>query len=336
MVKFYMNRMIALVLAVFCLVVACSPQKTITGQTSQTSNQFKSLTVGVNPWPGFSGEYVALEKGLFKAEGVDVKEIFFQDTSSSLTAFLAGRVDVSWNSTADAIQVVNQDPSIKIIMHGDYSDGSDGILGRGITKTADLKGKQVARENLLFENILLQSYLEKGGLTLKDVNPTDTPAPGAAAAFIAKKVDVAVTYEPWMTKAAKEGNGKIIFSTKGTNVIADVLLTRNKVIQEKKTELLAYLRAIDKAVKLVNGDSQEALKIVGKKLGVSPEQAKQQLNGVKIFDLEGNKNISFNPSAPNNLMSNLKFTTKVASQLKVTPKLIDAATLYNDSLVKSL
>ena len=316
-------------------------QKTGTNANSssssdQASTSSKTLTVGVNAWPGYSSQFIALEKEFFKAEGIDVKETFFQDGSSAITAFLAGKIDVTWNTSGDLVQMADKDPSIKMIMLVDYSNGSDGIIGRGITKPQDLKGKKIARENLVFENILLQNYLEKGGLTFKDVTLIDAPAAAAATAFISKQVDAAVTYEPYLTKAAKEGSGAVIFTTKGTNLVADVLITRDKVIKEQKEVLLAYLRAVDKAVKLVNSGTEEALKISAKKLGVSPKEAKEQIAGIRIFDIEGNKKIGFNPSDKNNIMENLKLTVKIATESKVISKSLDVKTLYDDSLVKAL
>lgn len=304
--------------------------------SAQGSNSPQTLAIGINAWPGYAGHYVAMEKDFFKPEGVDVQETFFQDGSSALTAFLAGKVDLSWNTSGDAVQLVDKDPSIKIIKLVDYSNGSDGIVGRGITKPQDLKGKKIARENLLFENILLQSYLEKGGLTLKDVTLIDATAADSATAFISKQVDAAVTYEPYMTKAANAGGGTVIFSSKGTNLIADIIVTREKIIQEKKAAILAYLRAVDKAVKLTNKGDEETLKIVGKKLGVSAKEAKEQIAGVKVFDIDGDKKTGFNPSDPNNLMESLKYTVKVGTELKVISKPIDVSKLYDDSLIKSL
>jgi NitT/TauT family transport system substrate-binding protein len=78
------------------------------------------------------------------------------------------------------------------------SDGSDGIIGRNIKSPADVKGKTIGRENVLFEQVLLRAYLQKGGLAEKDVTIKDIPAPDAASAFAAKRVDVAVTFEPFM------------------------------------------------------------------------------------------------------------------------------------------
>jgi NitT/TauT family transport system substrate-binding protein len=311
------------------LLTSCAQQQTATSPAAP-------LVSGLGPWPGYSGHYVALEKDYFKQAGVNVQEAYFQSATEGLTAFLAKKLDVAWVTTGDATQIIEKDPTAKIFFLLDYSNGSDGILGRGIKDPKDLKGKTIARENLLFEDVLLRAYLEKGGLTPKDVTIKDMTAADAATAFASKKVDAAVSYEPWLSKSAKQGNGEVIFSTKGTNLIADVIITRQNVIKDRKTDLQNYIRAIDKAVKEVNAGDAEALKIVGEKLGAKPEETKEQLAGVTLFDLEGNKSIGFNSNNPNNMMKNLEITVKTAVDTKLLAKPIEIKSMYDDSIVNSL
>lgn len=311
------------------LLTSCAHQQTATSPAAP-------LVSGLGPWPGYSGHYVALEKDYFKQAGVNVQEAYFQSATEGLTAFLAKKLDVAWVTTGDATQIIEKDPTAKIFFLLDYSNGSDGILGRGIKDPKDLKGKTIARENLLFEDVLLRAYLEKGGLTPKDVTIKDMTAADAATAFASKKVDAAVSYEPWLSKSAKQGNGEVIFSTKGTNLIADVIITRQNVIKDRKTDLQNYIRAIDKAVKEVNAGDAEALKIVGEKLGAKPEETKEQLAGVTLFDLEGNKSIGFNSNNPNNMMKNLEITVKTAVDTKLLAKPIEIKSMYDDSIVNSL
>ncbi|MBD2308909.1 ABC transporter substrate-binding protein [Chroococcidiopsis sp. FACHB-1243] len=337
MVKFPARRLIVLALVSLLWAVACSPQNSTTSSSSPSSPapQPQVLISGINPWPGYSGHYVALQKDFFSQEGIKVQETFFQSATEGITAFLAGKVDVGWVTSGDAVQMISKDPSIRMIFVVDYSNGSDGILGHNINSPKDMKGKTVARENILFEKVLLRSYLEKGGLTEQDVIARDLTAADAAAAFAAKRVDAAVSYEPWLTKAAKESGGKIIFTTKGTNLIADVLVVRQKLIESRRSDLQAYLRAIDKGVKLVNSGDEEAIKIAAQKLGVTPEEAKEQIAGVKIFDLDSNKSIAFNLNHPNNAMKNFELTARAAYDFKIVPKPLELKSLYDDSIVKS-
>lgn len=311
------------------LLVACSSHQA-------TAPITKTLNIGSSPWPGFAAHYVATAKDFFKAEGIDVKETYFSVGADVNTALLAGRIDLALTGIPDLITTASREPSLRLMMLSDYSNGADGILGHNITKPEDLKGKKVARENQFLELLFLRKYLEKGGLTEKDITIIETTAADAAAAFVGKKVDVAVTYEPWLTKAAKAGEGEIIFTSKNTNIIPGGLVTREKVIQEQRNENIAYMRAIDKAVKFTRENPEETAKIVGKKLGIPPEEVPNQLNGVKMFNIEENKTMVFNPKHPMNVFDSLKFATKVAQELKVISTPVDPDTLYDDSILKDL
>jgi NitT/TauT family transport system substrate-binding protein len=303
---------------------------------SSPSQSGRPLLSSVAPWPGYAGHYVAFRKDFFYEAGVTVQEAFFQSDTEANAGFLAGKVDVFWATSGDAIEIINKDRSVRAIYVSDYSNGADGILGRGINRPEDLKGKTIARENLLFENTLLRAYLAKGGLTVADVRLKEMTAGDAATAFVDGHVDAAVTYEPWLTKAVAQGGEKIIFTTKDTNLIADVVLTRQKVIEARRSDLQAYIRAIDKAVKLVNANDLEALRIVAVKLGLSVGDARKQLAGAKIFDLQGNKAFGFNPNYPGNIMKNFELNVKTAYETKLIPAMLEVSNLYDDSIVQSL
>jgi NitT/TauT family transport system substrate-binding protein len=303
---------------------------------SSVSDSSQPLISGVDTWIGNSSHYVAFRKDLFYSEGVTVKEVFFQSTGEGIKGFLAGEADFLWAASGAAIEMSSRDPSIRIIYVYDYSNGSDGIIGRGVNRPQDLKGKRIARENVLFANVLLRAYLKQGGLTVADVTLQDKIASDAADAFSARLVDAAVSYEPWLTKAAQQGGGKVIFTTKDTNLVADVIVTRKNVIETRTAEIQAYLRAIDKAVKLVKASDTEAMQIIGSKLGISVDDAKAQLAGVKLFDVADNKSIGFNLTHANNLRKSLELTAQTAYDTGLITKPVEIDILLDDSLVRSL
>ena len=328
-------KLIAFALVALLWIVACSPQA---GNNNAATNsaQPQTLTVGTNPWSGYSGHHVAVKKDFYTQAGLKIQDILFQSNTEEITAFLSGKVDLAWLTAGDAIQMAGKDPALKIIFVCDYSNGSDGIIGRGIKAPADLKGKTLAREDVLFEKVLLRAYLEKGGLTEKDLNIKDLPAPDAATAFSAKRVDAAVTYEPFLAKAAKEGGGEVIFSTKGTNLIADVLIARPSLIANRRADLLSFLKAANRGIKLLKAGDADAIAAAAGRLGIKPEELREQLAGITLFDIEGNKTIGFNPENPNNAIKSFELVAKAAYDFKVDPQPLDVKTLYDDSLVKSL
>ncbi|MBD2059574.1 ABC transporter substrate-binding protein [Oculatella sp. FACHB-28] len=324
------RRLVLIALAALLWVVACSPQSTPPDSATQP------LRTGTGIYPGNAGHYVAADQGLFNEEGVNVENFVFQNLGDGITAFLTNKVDVLWASSSDAVQMSNEDPSVKIFYLISYSDGGDGILGRNINRPEDLRGKTIAREDLLFVNVLLRAYLQQGGLTEKDVVLRNMTAADAATAFASKQVDAAVSYGPWLANAAEVGGGEIIFSSKDTNLIADVLITRQTVIEQRAADLQAYLRAIDQGVERVRSGDEEALSSVADALGITLEESKQQLDWVRFLNIEENKRVAFEPNNPDSLVTNLQFTAQAAYDLDITPQQLEASFLYDDSVVKSL
>ncbi|NJR57181.1 MAG: hypothetical protein HC768_23255 [Acaryochloris sp. CRU_2_0] len=96
--------------------------------TSSTAAASQPLVVGTSPCPGYSGHYVALKKELFKAEGLTIQDTPFQSAGKQVTGFLAGKLDIANTTSRDAIEMIQKDPTIRMIYVVDYSNGSDGII----------------------------------------------------------------------------------------------------------------------------------------------------------------------------------------------------------------
>lgn len=326
-------RFLGLSLLTIALLFGCNAQS-VNHSPGSGSNQ--PLVVGSSPWPGFAGHYVAVAKDLFKAEGISVNDSYFQVATDVNTALLAGKLDLAWTGVPDLVVMASKDPSLRLLMLSDYSNGADGILARNVNSPADLKGKEVAWEGLPLQAVLLRKYLQQGGLSEKDVKLRVITAAEAASAFGAKRLDVAVTYEPWLTTAAQQGQGKVIFSSRNTNIIPVGLVAKTSVIESRKAEIQAFMKAIDQAVRQVRENPKQTAPIIAQKLGVKPEEVQAQLDTVRIFDLNENKSIVFNPSEPLNVIDSLKFDVETSQAIGLIPNRLDEKNLYDDSLVKGL
>ncbi|HEY9625116.1 MAG TPA: ABC transporter substrate-binding protein [Crinalium sp.] len=328
-------RFLLLTLFTCGMLIACNTQQP-TAESSASSSSTQPLVVASSPWPGFAGHYVAVAKDFFKDEGITVKDEYFQVATDVNTAILAGKLDLAWAGVPDLVPMASRDPSVRLIMLSDYSNGADGILARNVSKPEDLKGKEIAWEALPLQVLLLQKYLESGGLTQQDVKLLNITAAEAATAFASNKVDVAVTYEPWLSKATQEGKGQVIFSSKNTNIIPDGLIAKTNVIDSRKADIEAYLRAVDKGVQFVRDNPKEAAEIVGERLGVKPEEVPALIDTVRIFSVAENKSIVFNSSDSMNVMDSLAFAAKTSEAVKLINSPVDSTKLYDDSLVKGL
>ena len=313
--------------------IACTPQPSETPESPATT---APLSVGVQPWIGFQGHYIAMANDLFTPEGITVTENFFQVATDVNTALAAGRVDVAWIGAPDLLTMVEQKPDLKIIMASDYSNGADGIIGRGIAGPQDLQGKKVAREDAPYAIVFLGEYLKQADLTEADLEIVPIAAGDAVAAFIAGEVDAATTYEPWLSQAVNEGGAEILFTTKDTAVIPLVLATSEAVINDRRDDLLAYLRAIDNALTFAQENPDQAAEISAKALGVTAADIPPQLAGIKPFTLAGNRTDPFNPDSPLSLVKSLQSASDTLYELGKIPQPIDATSLVEESLVVEL
>lgn len=318
------------------LLFACNTQQPVADSASTPSPTGQPLVVGSSPWPGFSAHYIAVEKGFFEEEGVVVEDQFFQVATDANTALLAGKLDMAWLGVPDMVIMAGRDPSLRLVMLADYSNGADGVLVRNITSVEEIAGKQVAWEELPLQILLLKRCLETAGLTQDDVQLLTMSAAEAATAFASNQIDVAVTYEPWLTKAAEEGKGTLIFTSKDSNIIPDGLASKQTVIEERRDDIIAYMRAIDKGVAFMKDSPEEAAAIVAKQLGVEAADVPGLWSGVRFFNAKDNVEVVFNPDNPLNVVDSLEFAAKTGLEMNLVENPIDATAIYDDSLIKAL
>lgn len=177
-----------------------------------------------------------------------------------------------------------------IVMAVDESVGGDGIVARkDIQSVADLRGKKVAFQTGLPSEFFLRALLLDAGMSIGDLQTLDMETAQAGAAFIARQVDAAVVWEPWLTKAAQDG-GHVLASTREfPNLIVDVLAFNQDVVQKHPEDVQAIVGAILKAIDYYKQHPDEANRIMAPHFQVTPEKFAAILEGVRFADLERNR-----------------------------------------------
>jgi len=253
------------------------------------------LSVAFNQWVGFAGMYIADERGLFKKHGVDVKLVPFSGPGDSIPPLLAGQIDVSLTTANNLALIAGKQPTAaKIIFMIDASDGADAIVASKSIKTmADLKGKKVAVTKGEINEMLLTLGLESVKLEEKDVTLADMSPDDAGAAFMAGKVDAAVTWEPWVSRAI-EKNGHIVYSSKepgAKDALIDVMAVSDKALASRKSDIDKFVAAFDEGVALVKTDPAGVKAILAKRLEAKPEDVDGMLSGARLYRFEENKTL---------------------------------------------
>jgi NitT/TauT family transport system substrate-binding protein len=163
-----------------------------------------------------AGILIALAKGYFQAQGLDVQLQRF-DTGAAMTPPLStGQLDIGAGSpSAGLYNAAARNITVKIVA----DKGSDrpgfgyqgialrkGLEGR-INDYADLKGLKIGMTGTggISPEIVLAVALKKGGLTMKDIETVAIPYPDLNTALSTGAIDAAVHFEPLFTVGINQG-----------------------------------------------------------------------------------------------------------------------------------
>ena len=271
---------------------------------SMNKSKPNQVVVGVHSWPGGGIVYVGQQKGFFKEEGIDVVVKKIENFDTKRATLISGQIDIDVANTLDQLLIYNENGfPAQIIGITDQSNGGDGLVSRdSITDVQQLKGKTIAYAEASPSDFFLRYILKANNVDLKSVNFKPVADPQIAGnAIIAKQVDAAVTYEPWLSQAAKENGLHILIDTKKyPTLIPGLLIASGDKVNANKEIYAKFLRAWFKSADYYYSHKEEAQKIISVGMGMKIEEVKDILSVVDIQTKELNRKL-IDKSTPNNL-----------------------------------
>ena len=287
------------------VLLACGAQNS----TSAPSTKFTgTIHIASSTWTGYGLIYLANAKGIWKNHGLDVNFKDVEDPSDRFIALAAGRLE-GMASTVDAFarQQSNGVAAVEVFPI-DASVGGDGILAsNAIQAVSDLKGKTVAVNQGSVSEWFLAQVLQKNGLSLKDVKEQNMKSGEAGAAFVAGRVDVAVTWEPWLSKAKARTDGHILVSSKQyPDLIMDSFAFRKDFVQKYPYTVRDFMKAYYEAYSWMQQNQSAALQIIGDAVGESSDDVKADLSTMTLYDLSTGKQVMGTSSNHGKIYDNVK------------------------------
>lgn len=327
-------KKLCLTLVLLIGLAACSGASNKSSGGASGDNQ--TIKIGFSAWPGWFPLQVAQEKGLFKAEGLNVELTYFESYTDSLNALSAGQLDANTQTLGDTIPAIAAGAKQKIVLVNDNSTGNDAIIVRpGINSIADLKGKKIGVEEGLVDHFLLLLGLEKAGLTNKDVKIQPLATDAAASAFAAGQLDAVGVFAPFTSKALELAGSRVLFSSKDfPGSIPDHIVFTSEFVKSRPSDVQRVVNVWFKTLDFIAANREEATAIMAKKAGVTVDEYKSYEAGTTIFTIDDNLT-AFTPGTD---MTRLDFAAKKISQFLVAGGLVDKAPdltgLLDDTFVK--
>jgi NitT/TauT family transport system substrate-binding protein len=261
------------------------------GMTPVTAQAATSLKIGTVVWIGYGPFFVAEAKDFYKKYDLKVSLQMFSDPALIPAAMASNSVDGGMLTYDQVIGSVAKGMAHKVVMPIDYSNGGDAIVTTAaITKVSEFKGKKIGFNPLSPSDFLLSYALQKNGVAEKDIQTVPMTPEAVPAAMISGSIPVGVTYEPSLSQILSQGGGKkfhVVFSSKDApGLISDVLVFDQKFIKAHPKEIKAVMQAYVEGLEYMKAHPDESAKIIGKAIGVSDKEAKEQLSGVYNIPLK--------------------------------------------------
>jgi sulfonate transport system substrate-binding protein len=223
---------------------------------------------------------IALAKGFFAAEGVQVKGLLFNNGPACAEALYTGAVDIATMGDTTALSLVSQDPSMRILAsHGAGEHRHRIIVAQKspLRTLADLKGKRVGIKKGTSTHGGFLALLAANGLQTADIQLVDLSPDTLPEALSAGSLDALVASEPTPSVAETRG-GRELGTLGGLgNDYPLLIVAKSTVLQTRETELVAFFRALRRAERFIRENPTETAAILGKEDRLSAELARKAM-----------------------------------------------------------
>lgn len=250
-----------LILLSLTLSVACS-------NTSEQVDIQKVRLVEVTHSIFYTPEYVALEKGFFKEEGLDVELTTAFGGDKTMTALVSGNADVILVGTETTIYVYNQNPKDPAINFAQLTqtDGSFLVSREPISNFSweMLKGKVLLGQRKGGMPEMVSEYVQHlNGIQPKVDNEIiqNVDFANLGSAFISGTGDYVQLFEPVASAIEAEGKGHIAasFGTGSGKLPYTVFITKQSIMDQNPEMVQKFTNAIYKAQQWVQEHSLEEI-----------------------------------------------------------------------------
>jgi len=255
------RQIILAITLLLLLAAACTPASTQTATPQLTAVR---LPVGFIPNVQFAPLYVALDKGYFQAEGLDVT-LDYSMENDNVALVGAGQLPFAIVSGEQVLLGRTQDLPVVYVMawYKDYPVGIVSLKSEGIQVPADLRGKKIGLPGLYGANYIgLRALLLAGGLTENDIT-LDSIGFNQVEALTAGQEQAAVIYianEPVQLRSLGYETD-LIKVADYLSLVSNGLITNEAVLEEYPELVQGMVRAIIRGIQDTIADPDEAYEI---------------------------------------------------------------------------
>lgn len=223
---------------------------------------------------------VAMHKGFFAAEGVQIKGVLFNNGPACAEALYSGAVDIATMGDTTALVALSRDPALRILAsHGAGEHRHRIVVARNspLRTLADLKGKRIGIKKGTSTHGGLMALLAANGMQAADFKLLDLSPDTLPEALAAGSIDALVASEPTPSVAESRGGRELATLGGVGNSYPLLILVKTTVLQKRDVQLRGFFRALRRAERFVRENPAETAGIVAKEDRLSAELARKAM-----------------------------------------------------------
>lgn len=216
----------------------------------------------------YAPQYVAIEEGYFKEEGIDLTLVTGFGADKTMSAVVSGEADIGFMGSEASIYAYNEGAADFAVNFAQLTQRAGNFLvAREVMpgfKWEDLKGKDVlggrkgGMPEMVFEYILKQNGIDPAA----DLNINQSIDFGStAAAFSGGQGEFTVEFEPGATTLEKEGSGYVVASlgVDSGYVPYTAYCTKTSFMEKHPEIVQGFTNALQKGMDYVNTHTPEEI-----------------------------------------------------------------------------
>ena len=272
-----------LLLVLYCMLTLSGCEKLpVTAGTSATTPARQKITFALTTQPQSTLVHIALEKGYFSDQGLDVQPQVHGFGKAALQSLLDGKANFATVAETPIMFSILRGERIFVIANIESSTTNNGVIARvdaGITKPADLKGKRIGFSPGTTSDFFLDSFLSAQGLMRQEITPVPLKPEEMLDAVLAKNVDAVSTWNYPLTQIKRKfGAQSVTFFDRQIYTETFNIAAMQDFVRNNPQTVTAVLRALIQAETFVSDYPDEAKDMLSAAIKVDKDMVKEVWN----------------------------------------------------------
>jgi NitT/TauT family transport system substrate-binding protein len=248
------------------------------------------IKIGISSCPGTAHVFVAQQEGFFEKNGVEVELVLKRNVTESSRMYKYGEVDGVFTLVPDVVIFNSEGIGTKIVYVVCSSHTLDAIVGRPeLNSLTDLKGKKIGFEGInTSSHVFVLKALEQAGVNESDVYFESVYVSDVLSGLEQGKIDAGHIWGVSISRALKGGYKMLCSAADVVGVTTHVLVFESKIVANRPREIQAIVKSILEAQDYICTNTDKAVEIVSKALGLDEEELLEGIKSVSYLDLKDN------------------------------------------------